>query len=63
MKFYQILEKAGFESLASDPSSPFVGQVWLNTTSNTLKYKDSSSVQTIGTASSGITEEIGRAHV
>ena len=34
------LQNARIQNLASDPSSPVVGQIWFNTTSGVLKYYD-----------------------
>ena len=37
-------------NLASDPSSPTEGQIWYNTTSHVLKYRDNSTTQTVSHA-------------
>ncbi|WP_413612342.1 tail fiber domain-containing protein [Bdellovibrio sp. HCB-110] len=38
----------GLSSNAADPGSPSVGQVWYNSTANTIMYYDGSSVKTLG---------------
>lgn len=42
-----MLQNARFDNLATDPSSPAAGQVWFNTTSNTLKGFDGTTIFTI----------------
>ena len=57
MKTLIQLEKMGIELLAADPASPQVGRMWFNTTTNLLKYKGNSSIETvsIGGGGGGIT--------
>jgi hypothetical protein len=45
MTIYITIKGVAIQSVASDPSNPTEGQVWYNTTSNTLKgYNGSSNV-------------------
>jgi len=37
----------GIQILSSDPGSPTTGQVWYNSTSNTLKYYNGSATRTV----------------
>jgi|TARA_Y100000310_G_scaffold239032_1_gene242580 hypothetical protein len=37
----------GIQILASDPGSPTTGQVWYNSTTNTLKYYNGSATRTV----------------
>jgi len=49
MATYITLKGIAVETLAADPSNPVEGQVWYNTTSNTLKgYNGTSNVTFTG---------------
>jgi hypothetical protein len=44
----------GLSSNAADPGSPAVGQMWYNSTSNTIKYYDGA-IKTLGVSGAGLT--------
>lgn len=48
-----ILE-TGIQSRPTDPGSPFLSQMWLNTTENVLKWYDGSSIKVIAQGNNGV---------
>ena len=47
MATYTSIEGGSIQVLASDPSNPVTGQMWYNTTTDTLKTYNGSATQTV----------------
>ena len=50
MATYKGIHGGKIEVVSSDPSNPYTGQVWYNTSTNTLKFYNGSSTQTVTTS-------------
>ena len=47
MATYKGIQGYNIDVVSSDPANPKTGQVWYNTTSDTLKFYNGSSTQTV----------------